>query len=232
MKSSVPVVQIIYEDQHFFVLNKPAGLVVDHSVSSRAKTLQDWLAVKNQTKVFRDGIVHRLDKETSGLLLAAKTTAMVKKLQQLFKNRRIKKRYLALVHGEVRPVKGEIRAPISRSSFNRQKFGVFPGGRESVTQYRVVENFKEGYCLLELRPLTGRTHQIRVHLKHLGHPIVGDAKYGGRKTVRTDRGWCPRQFLHASYLGFDHPVSGQSVEFESPLPNDLKKALAALVSKR
>lgn len=208
--------QIIFEDDFLFVIDKPAGLIVD-----REKTVR--------------GAVHRLDKETSGLLVIAKTAEALENLQTQFKERRVGKNYLALVHGQVTPKEGVIRAAIARSPFDRKKFGIFLGGREAETKYKVISNWslvigskKEEFTLLELEPKTGRTHQIRVHLKHLGHPIVADTKYAGRKRARQDRQWCSRQFLHASYLAFNHPKTGKKLKFSSKLPLDLKQALAKL----
>lgn len=222
----------IFKDKTLLVLDKPAGLVVNQVVSSQAKSLQEWLRAKKLSLIPRSGIVHRLDKETSGLLVVAKTLEAFEDLQKQFKERKVEKKYLALVHGQVFPSEGEINLPVSRSPFDRKKFGVFLGGRPSKTNYKVKKNYSfkgENYTLLELSPKTGRTHQIRVHLKHVGYPIVGDAKYAGRKTVRVDRQWCPRQFLHAAFLSFTHPVTGKKVSFSSKLPADLEAALKKMV---
>lgn len=173
----------------------------------------------------RSGIVHRLDKETSGLLLVAKTPEAFTDLQKQFAQREVEKKYLALVHGEVKPAEGIIRAPVGRLPWHRERFGVLPGGREAVTKYKVIKHYPltpKPYTLLELSPLTGRTHQIRVHLKYLGHPVVSDSTYAGRKVSRIDKTWCPRMFLHATYLKFKHPKTGKWREFTSPLPPDLE----------
>ena len=244
--------KIIFEDKAIFILEKPAGLVVNRAKSVKEKTIQDWvqdyLKIRGRGIGERAGIVHRLDKETSGLLIVAKTPKAFENLQKKFKERRVEKRYLALVHGKVTSVKGEISVPISRHPVDRKKFGVFLGGRPAKTKYKVKKHYtlypkpyferseKQGsptkvggsYTLLELTPTTGRTHQIRVHLKHIGHPVVGDAKYAGRKTARADRQWCPRQFLHASYLSFTHPETGKKVKFSSKLPKDLERPLKSL----
>lgn len=234
--------RILHEDKVILVLDKPAGWVVNRSQTVKEETLQDWLEKNFQLKntsveefYKRSGIVHRLDKETSGVILVAKTIEAFENLQKQFKERLVKKRYLALAHGKVEPTSGTIRAPISRSPFDRKKFGVFLGGREAETKYKVLSikyevlrGKKSFYSLLELEPKTGRTHQIRVHLKYIGHPVVGDEFYAGRKTAREDRRWCPRQFLHASFLSFTHPQTEHQVEFTSPLPFELKKALEAL----
>jgi 23S rRNA pseudouridine1911/1915/1917 synthase len=170
------------------------------------------------------------------VLVVAKTPEVFENLQRQFKERVVKKRYLVLVHGKVTPSEGVIRAPIARSPFDRKKFGIFLGGREAETKYKTISNFKfqipnskkEIFSLLEVEPKTGRTHQIRVHLKYLGYPVVADEFYAGRKTYRADKLWCPRQFLHASELSFVHPKTGERVKFSAPLPLDLKKALEYL----
>ena len=222
--------EVVFEDNKLLVLNKPAGLVVNRAETVKQPTLQDWLEENYQfslahSRIYRSGIVHRLDKETSGLLVVAKTKKAFENLQQQFKERQVKKTYLALVHGRVEPKNGVVRAPINRSPFDRKKFGVFLGGREAKTRYSVIRyyNIDRGtFSLLELKPKTGRTHQLRVHLKYLGHPIVADEKYAGRKRARQDRTWCPRQFLHASSLGFNDPESNRELSFSSSLPANLK----------
>ena len=224
--------KIIFEDDQILVLEKPAGMVVNKAETTREEeTVQDWIARNFQFPIsslqsYRSGIVHRLDKETSGILLVAKTLKAFENLQKQFKERKVKKRYLALVHEKVTPKDGEISAPVGRLPWSREKFGVFPGGRPAKTKYKVKEYYTldaKPYTFLELTPETGRTHQIRVHLKYLGYPIVSDSTYAGRKTAREDRKWCPRMFLHASYLGFFHPKTSKWIEFESKLPEDLEK---------
>lgn len=226
----------IFEDETILLLNKPADLVVNKARTVKQPTLQDWLQeylkLKGTGIGGRMGIVHRLDKDTSGVILVAKTQKAFVDLQKQFKERKVLKKYLALVHGHPEIKKGVIKADVSRSPFDRKKFGVFLGGRKAETGYRVLRHYDNKilgiFSLLELTPKTGRTHQIRVHLKHIGHPVVSDKQYAGRKTARHDRQWCPRQFLHASLLAFKHPDTGKRVKFVSPLPNDLKKALEAL----
>ena len=238
--------QILYEDEFLMVLNKPAGWVVNRAQTVKGETLQDWLEEKLKVKsqkskvnldfLKRTGIVHRLDKDTSGILVVAKKPEAFENLQSQFKERKVSKHYLVLVHGKVQPPEGIIRAPIARNPFDRKKFGIFLGGREAETKYETISNFKfqisnskkEIFTLLEVEPKTGRTHQIRVHLKYLGHPVVSDEFYAGRKTHRADKAWCPRQFLHASRLVFIHPQNREKVEFFAPLPEDLKKALKYL----
>jgi 23S rRNA pseudouridine1911/1915/1917 synthase len=225
--------KVIYEDKFLMVLDKPPGWVVNKAATTRRQqTIQDWLppvsGKKESDFVKREGIVHRLDKETSGLLIVAKKEDAFEDLQRQFKARSVLKKYLCLVHGKPRPEKGEIRAPLMRHPYNRKKFGVFLGGREAETMYKVIKDFGGKFSLVEMRPKTGRTHQIRVHLKYLGHPVVGDKTYAGRKTGRLDREWCPRQFLHAFYIKFTHPISKKELVFKTDLPHDLKKILKNL----
>ncbi len=203
--------QVVFEDDSILVVDKPAGLVVNRAETQKEETLEDWAADKF--------IVHRLDKDTSGLLIIAKTTEALENLQSQFKNRGVTKKYLALVHGVLEPEEGTINAPIERSPFNRKHFGVFPGGRAAETGYKTICHAGE-FSLLEVTPKTGRTHQIRVHLKYLGHPIVSDPIYGGRKNFQADKKFCPRLFLHAAYLKFNHPATGQVREFSCPLPDE------------
>lgn len=227
---------VFFEDETILLLDKPAGLVVNKAKTVEQTTLQDWLQVylklKGRGIGARAGIVHRLDKETSGLILVAKTEKAFLELQKQFKERKVKKKYLALVHGHLETKRGVIKAPISRSPFDRKKFGVFLGGREGETEYKLLKDYEHqklgSFSLLELAPKTGRTHQIRVHLKYIGHPVVADKKYAGRKTARQDRQWCPRQFLHALSITFRHPETGKRLKFTSALPDELKKALELL----
>lgn len=238
--------KVIFEDSQILVLEKPAGMVVNRARTTRGEeTVQDWLMAYGKWLMVEDqvlkesdfskraGIVHRLDKETSGILLVGKTKEAFENLQAQFKKRKVEKKYLALVHGKVEPSdsEGEIEAPVGRLAWNRERFGVFPGGREAKTKYKAKKYYTldaRPYTLLELTPTTGRTHQIRVHLKYLGHPVVADSFYAGRKTSRQDRKWCPRLFLHASYIAFAHPKTGKKVSFSSKLPEELKKALKSL----
>lgn len=226
---------ILYEDNDFLVLNKPSGMIVNKADTTKGEeTLQDWLEGKFSREddgsdfYSRAGIVHRLDKETSGIMLVAKTPQSFVELQRQFKERIVKKTYLALVHGSVKPEEGIINVPVGRLPWNRKQFGVVAGGRESVTRYRVLKNYTLDalpFTLLELYPETGRTHQIRVHLKHIGFPIFSDPLYGGRKQSRNDRKVLNRVFLHAAKISFIHPTNGKQVTFESPLPNELQELL-------
>jgi 23S rRNA pseudouridine1911/1915/1917 synthase len=171
-----------------------------------------------------------LDKETSGVLLVAKTKEAFDKLQAEFKAREVQKTYVALVHGRI-DESGEIDAPLGRLPWRRDRFGVVAGGRTSVTSYKPLQFFpgnNAGHTLVEFYPKTGRTHQIRVHCKYIGHAIVADEFYAGRKTARNDRKWCPRLFLHAASIKFIHPATGKEVEFRSELPSDLQKVLQSL----
>lgn len=225
--------KVIYEDEVLLVVDKPAGMVVNRSETTRGRlTLEDWLAKQGiGMGVERNGIVHRLDKETSGVLVVAKSQEVMRDLQKQFKERKVQKTYLALVHGRVRPEKGKITMPITRSPFNRQRFGVFVGGKPAETKYQVEEEYEyegEKLSLVKCWPKTGRTHQIRVHLKHIGHPLVADELYAGRKTSRQDRSWCPRLWLQAVSLELSHPVSKKKKRFEVELAVDLKTVLRGL----
>ena len=247
--------KIIYEDKCLLVIEKPAGLVVNRAQTVKTKTLQDWMDRKlNEYRVKpfkikvrpykefknRSGLVHRLDKKTSGLMVLAKTAEAFLALQAQFKQRTIIKKYLSLVHGKVVPLEGNIRGPIKRNPANPFRFAVIIGGRQAETNYKVLdyyENFREKdpgrkyYSLVEVGLKTGRTHQIRVHFSHLKYSVVADDIYCGRKTFRRDLQWCPRLFLHAFYLEFSHPESGKRIKFESELPKDLSLVLGRLSKK-
>jgi 23S rRNA pseudouridine1911/1915/1917 synthase len=213
-------VKILFEDDDLIIIDKASGIVVNRAETQKGETIEDWAAEK-VAGVERSGIVHRLDKDTSGLLVIAKTTEVWEKLKAQFKNREVVKKYLALVHGKLYPKMATVNAPIDRNPFNRMHYGVFPGGREAVTDYKVLKEFKE-FSFVELTPHTGRTHQLRVHLKYINHPIVSDPIYGGRKNYQNDLKFCPRLFLHATYLKIDN------LEFNSPLPAELQTVLDQL----
>ena len=215
------------------VLAKPTGMIVNRAQTTAGKiTLEDWLELKGIRGIDRHGIVHRLDKDTSGLMVVGKTAIAMQALQAQFKERQVKKSYLALVHGKLEPKKGSINAPISRNPFNRQRFGIFVGGRSAITDYRLESAYLspegEELSLVKAFPLTGRTHQIRVHLKSLNHPLVSDPWYGGRKTAKKDLRFCPRLFLHAASLELKHPVTNTPLRYEIPLPQDLQSVLNKL----
>ncbi len=240
-------VKIIFEDEWILAVDKPWGLVVNRSETTtrlQGSTLQDWAERKftiynlqfsindpifNEFKQ-KSGIVHRLDKDTSGVLVIAKTIEAYKGLKVQFQGREVTKKYLALVHGKVEPAEGTINAPIERNPFNRKHFGVFPGGRLAETKYKLLKMLKlpRLLSLLEIEPKTGRTHQIRVHMKYINHPVVSDPIYGGRKQCREDLMFCPRLFLHAQSLKIRHPETGEVKILEAELPDDLKKVLDLL----
>jgi len=229
--------EIIFEDDSFFILDKPSGWIVNSAVTTKEQpVIQSWLKDNYEYEIskndeLRSGIVHRIDKETSGLLIVAKTETAFRELQRQFKEREVSKTYITLVHGEVSPEKGVIEVPVGRLPWRRDRFGVVAGGRDSKTSYEVIDIYKKSndlYSLVECFPKTGRTHQIRIHMKHINHAIVGDYFYAGRKTSKKDREWCPRLFLHAKKISFTHPVLKKQVEFELNLPSDLKSVLKKL----
>lgn len=232
-------VRIVYEDPDLLIVDKPAGLVVHPSPGHSSGTLVNALlglagggGFGGIAGVQRPGIVHRLDRDTSGLLMVARTDAAQHSLMAQLKARRVKKTYLALVLGEVSAEVGRIEAPIGRDSRHRTKMAVVADGRPSTTGYRVRERFA-GWTLLELDLVTGRTHQIRVHLEAIGHPIAGDPVYGtgtSRKGPRvTDEAdSLGRLFLHAWRLQLTSPTSGELIRAEAPLPAELEAVLLAL----
>lgn len=236
--------KILYEDPSLLVINKPSGMVVNAAQTVKEEPVEDWIARNFQFPISNDqlrrnGVVHRLDKETSGVLLIAKTPEVFEELQRQFKAREVEKTYVALLHGHVSPEEGTINSPLGRLPWNRERFGVLAGGREAETRYKVIKYFSPqhptshiplliSYSLVEFYPKTGRTHQIRVHAKSIGHPVVADTFYAGRKTSRGDRKWCPRLFLHAAKIVFKHPVSGEKLAVEAALPEDLQGTLEKL----
>lgn len=232
-------IKVLFEDAFILVIDKPAGLVVNRAETVKDKTLQDWVEDRHKSIfgksdslssfIKRSGIVHRLDKDTSGAMVIAKDITAFNHLQSQFKKRQVKKHYLALVHGRLEPKLGDIKMPLARQPSDRKKITVRLGGRVAVTQYQRLGLYN-GYSLVELEPETGRTHQIRVHLKHINHPIVADPIYLGDKRLKQDLGFCPRLFLHALKLSFVHPNTKKRVSFESKLALDLKRALASLKS--
>lgn len=231
-------IKIIYEDNDLLILDKPSGMTVNNAETTKGQyTVQDFLEEKfilsnptnDQSDFYnRAGIVHRIDKETSGILVVARNSQSFENLQLQFKERLVHKTYIALVHGYVETNEGEISVPVGRLPWNRKRFGVLSGGREAITFYKVLKHYDKLYTLLELSPKTGRTHQIRVHLKYFNHPIFGDFLYAGRKTSRNDRKILQRFFLHAQKINFLHPKTGKRVEFESPLPYELEQALESM----
>lgn len=233
----------IFEDDSLLLINKPFGVIVNTAETTKNEfTISDWME-KNYSPIFagprdlefkkRHGVVHRLDKDTSGLLLLAKNEKSFTDLLRQFKSREVVKRYLALVHGKLSPADGTISLPIERNPFNRKRFGVFVSGREAETNYQLKSTYffqNNYYSLVDVTPKTGRTHQIRVHLTHLGYPLVSDILYSGRKKLQSDLKFCPRMFLHAYFLSFIHPSTGQKKEFKIDLPEELQGVLERLTS--
>ncbi len=208
---------IVYEDEDVAIVNKPKGMVVHPAAGNYDNTLVqgllyelDDLATING--VVRPGIVHRIDKDTTGLLMIAKNDKASLSLTEQLKNHTCKRRYQALVYGTIVENKGKINAPIGRSKDDRKKMAVVADGKPAVTHFNVIERYK-GFTLIECQLETGRTHQIRVHLEYIGHPLVGDTTYGRRKVIG-DQG----QFLHAKIIGFNHPSTNEWMEFNSELP--------------
>ncbi len=219
-------IKIVYEDKDLLVIDKDAGMVVHPTLDHPTATLVNALLFhfKNMPEMgesLRPGIVHRLDKGTSGLIVIAKNEKALESLKNQFKGRGVAKKYISLVQGKIEKSAGKIDAPIGRHPVNRKKFTVAEKGREAVTDYRLIRHVGDKFSLLEVEPKTGRTHQIRVHLSHIGHPIIGDKLYGGKMLLK-------RQFLHASFLEFTHPKTRERVSFESKLPPDLQAVLDKL----
>jgi 23S rRNA pseudouridine1911/1915/1917 synthase len=227
-------VPVLYEDEALAVVDKPAGMSVHPGAGITTGTLVNALLHRMQDLsgiggVERPGIVHRLDKETSGLIVIAKNDAAHQALSEQFATRRVKKVYYAVAHGVT---KQDFTAdmPIGRDARHRKRMTVTPAGRMAITDFIVERNWPPYACLLQCRPFTGRTHQIRVHLAAQGHPLVGDKTYGGapqRKAIGLLREF-PRHALHAGEIRFIHPVNGKELHFESPLPADLQGLLAGL----
>ncbi|UDM32720.1 RluA family pseudouridine synthase [Lentilactobacillus laojiaonis] len=217
---------IVYEDDDVIVVNKEQGMVVHPAAGHKNHTLVNALMFHSPlSKIngeLRPGIVHRIDKDTSGLLMVAKNDNAHKDLSEQLKNKTNIRRYYALVHGVIKENSGTVNAPLGRSPKDRKKQAVVAGGRNAVTHFKVVERF-EKYTLIECQLETGRTHQIRVHMKYINHPVVGDPLYGPNKTIKGNG-----QFLHARELGFTHPTSKQLMDFTVPLPKIFKDTLASI----
>jgi len=238
--------EIIFEDDQLLVVNKPAGMVVHPAPGHRSGTLANALAAHcssgsdSRLNPMRPGIVHRLDKETSGLLMVAKTFEAHEHLASQIKQRSASRVYLAITLGHWAQEEGTIEASLDRSRRNRKLMAVTStGGRQATTLYRVIENFKSAQ-LVEATLRTGRTHQIRVHFTHQGHPVLGDPEYGGRDKAlkgmapeyrglfKSALGMLPRQALHAHRLSFQHPASGEKLDFSAPTPQDFQQVLSLL----
>lgn len=222
---------VLYEDEHLAVIDKPSGLVVHPGAGNRTGTLVSgllarWAQVEGVGEFPRWGIVHRLDRETSGAMVVALTGPAHTALQELIGDRRIGRRYLALVHGRFATPTGSIDAPIDRHPTQPTRKRVAAGGRPAVSDYTVLAEWEEaGLSLVEVRLRTGRTHQIRVHMESIGHPVVGDAVYGRPAPAAIDPG---RVWLHSARLEFTHPLTGAEVSVAAPLPAELSASLAAL----
>ena len=221
---------IIYEDKDVVIVNKPQGMVVHPAPGHYSGTLVNALMYHCKDDLsgingqMRPGIVHRIDKDTSGVLMIAKSDAAHNSLAQQLAVHSITRKYYAVVCGNIKEDSGTVDKPIGRSPKDRQKMAVVQGGRRAVTHYRVLERFGGKYTLIEAQLETGRTHQIRVHMASLGHPLLGDTVYGSEKQPFKLQG----QVLHAKVLGFNHPSDGRYVEFESPLPEYFEKLLTKL----
>ena len=219
--------EIIYEDEDVIVVNKPKGMVVHPAPGSPSGTLVNALmhhtgALSNINGVYRPGFIHRIDKDTSGLLMVAKNDLAHRSLAAQLKAKTNQREYVALVHGVIKQDAGTIDAPIGRSKKDRKKQAVVSDGRHAVTHFKVLRRFRH-YTLVSCRLETGRTHQIRVHMKSIGHPLAGDPLYGPRKTL-PGRG----QYLHARLLGFKHPRTGKDLVFTAPLPEYFQQMLDKL----
>ncbi|OJG23547.1 RluA family pseudouridine synthase [Enterococcus columbae DSM 7374 = ATCC 51263] len=219
--------EILYEDADVAVVNKPQGMVVHPSAGHPQGTLVNALLyhlkdLSTINDVIRPGIVHRIDKDTSGLLMIAKNDFAHEKLAEQLKEKTSLRKYVALVHGVIPHDKGTITAPIGRSKQDRKKQAVVEEGKHAVTHFTVLERFND-FTLIELKLETGRTHQIRVHMQYIGYPLAGDPVYGPRKTLKGNG-----QFLHAQTLGFTHPTTGEWMEFTTPLPTIFTQTLADL----
>ncbi len=212
-------IDIIYEDDHLLVVNKPKGMVVHPAAGNYTGTLVNALmfycgdSLSGINGVLRPGIVHRIDKNTSGLLMVAKNDDAHNGLAEQIKEHSFKREYEAVVYGNIKTESGTVNAPIARHPTKRKQMAVISGGRDAITHYEVIEQFN-GFTHLRLRLETGRTHQIRVHLAYMGHPVVGDDVYGPKKVITELSGQC----LHAKTLGFLHPITGEYLEFTSSLP--------------
>lgn len=224
--------EIIYQDEDLAVVNKTKGMVVHPAHGNWSGTLVNALLyhIKDLSGIngeLRPGIVHRLDKDTSGVMVVAKNDAAHRRLAEQIKDHTINREYIALVHGIIKEGLGTIEAPVGRSKADRKKMAVTAGGKPAVSEYRVMERF-DNYTLVKVRLLTGRTHQIRVHFSYIGHPVAGDPLYGpARKHLGLHS-----QALHAYLLGFQHPSTGEYMEFTSPLPDYFADILLKLKNSR
>ena len=227
LAQDIPIA-VLHEDDALLIVDKPAGMPVHPGAGHPDSTLVNALLGMGKRlsatggDALRPGIVHRLDKDTSGLMMVAKTDAAHAALSEQLRARTVEKVYLALASGEPRPARAAIDAPIGRDPYDRKKMAIADGGRDALTRYTVLRS-AGGKSLIEVRPKTGRTHQIRVHFAAIGNPIIGDALYG-----TPDARLIGRHFLHAARLGFEHPTTGERVAFESPPPSEMRAVLEGL----
>ncbi len=223
MGQPIPL-DLIWEDEVIALINKPAGMVVHPAAGNPDSTLLNALIYRYGGEFFgtgeweRNGIVHRLDKETSGIMVVAKTLEAQTSLTEQFKKRQVEKYYSAVVRGTLLPMSGVIEEPIARDKRNRQRYRVSEEGRESLSEYKVLRHYPKT-TLVRLNLVTGRTHQLRVHLKHIGFPIVGDTLYGGRNEQLP-------MLLHATSITFNHPLTGERLSFRAPLPPTFREFLS------
>lgn len=226
VKSEKMNLDIVFEDDDVIVVNKPQGMVVHpapgHENGTLVNGLLDHAPLATVNGELRPGIVHRIDKDTSGLLMVAKNDQAMLSLSAQLKAKTNQRKYLAIVHGNFKEEAGTINAPIGRSKKDRKKMAIVEDGRPAVTHFKVLERFTD-YTLIECELETGRTHQIRVHLKYIGHPVAGDPLYGPRNTLKGNG-----QFLHAKLLGFKHPRTGEELVFEVDPPQIFQDTLSKL----
>lgn len=226
-------VKIIYEDEYIYVISKPAGLIVESKIT-KEPTLVDVMKKKEMiladSEKEREGIIHRLDKETSGLLIIAKTNEAKLKFQEIFKSRKVIKKYKTIVHGIPEHKTGKIDMPIKRSLKNRTQMEVSLEGKKAITYFKLIEKL-HGFSLVEVNIITGRTHQIRVHFKAINHPVLGDKSYSSLNYPDKLKTILKRQMLHSYYLEFIHPFTNKKVILEDKLPEDFEKVLTILREK-
>lgn len=228
---------MLYEDNETLVINKPVGLVVNRADSVSSPTVQDWIEGRYKLFIERSGVCHRLDKETSGCLVIAKSPEALKYYLKLFKKRELTKEYVALVHGKVEPDEGTVVLPLKRSQVDREKWQVHYGGKRAETSWTVLQRFryensehwKNTLTYLRLNLKTGRTHQIRVHLSFLGWPIFADERYLNKGLANRDREFLSHHFLHAERISFKS-FFGKEIKVEAPLPSDCSLLLKSMVS--
>lgn len=229
--------EIVFEDDHIVVINKAAGLLTIPDRYQHDKRNLSSLMIERYGEIF---VVHRIDRETSGLIMFAKDADTHKALSESFEENKIDKTYLAIVHGTPNPTENRIETFLVKSETERSKIIVFKKGKWSITDYKVLESYDHKYSLVEVKILTGRTHQIRVHMQHIGNPLLVDSKYSGKEEFKLseikkrkfrlqkneiERPLISRHTLHAAKLGFNHPITGERMDFEAPLPKDMKAVI-------